>query len=110
MSLVDHLVVQLLDVPPLTGRYDEQRCYTVDRGGRPLVGETHEITEVAGERDEPTPAEPRRPDPDLPPQTQPDTVRTFVEREVDDASDAAWRAYMTRTETTVRRELPDYDG
>ena len=59
MSFVDELLVEADAGGSTTvaGRYDEIRGYTVDRHGCPLVGlpraETHEITEVSGERDDP---------------------------------------------------------
>lgn len=59
VSFVDELLVEA-DAggsAAVSGRYDEILGYTVDRHGWPLVelprAETHEITEVSGERDDP---------------------------------------------------------
>jgi hypothetical protein len=112
VALVDQLIVALPREEGPYGRYDEQRGVTLDAEGRPLVAETREITEIAGERDEPeTPRPPDRDD-DL----QIETVRTFVEREVDDIAAAEPRVYLTRTETFltrtetfVTREQPDHE-
>jgi hypothetical protein len=107
-GLVDALLVPAPTESRLSGHYDEARGYTVDESGRPLVAETHEITEVAGEHDEPWRPEPPPPEPDI--DDVPETVRTFVEREVDDLSGSALRVYLTRTETSIAREQPDRDG
>jgi hypothetical protein len=112
-GLVDALLVRAPNEARVSGRYDEALGYTVDGRGRPLVvAETHEITEVAGEHDEPG-REPGRPEPQ--PREpdrgdQPDQVRTFAEREVDDVSGSALVVYLTRTETSIAREQPDRDG
>lgn len=107
MSLVDELLVSIPEERRLRGRYDERRGYTVDAGGQPLVvSETHEITEVSAERDEPSWPESEPVDDDL----RIETVRTFVERETDDVSGLAMRAYLMRTETAIGREQPDRDA
>ncbi len=108
-GLVDALLVRAPKEARVSGRYDEALGYTVDGRGRPLViAETHEITEVAGEHDEPSRPEPQPREPDR--GDQPDQVRTFAEREVDDVSGSALVVYLTRTETSIAREQPDRDG
>lgn len=109
MALVDQLLVAARREERPAGRYDELRGLTLDADGRPLVAETRRITEFPGERDEPAPSPPppSRPDSDDDPQIE--TVRTFVEREVDEAS-ATPHVYVTRTDTYVRREQPDHNG
>jgi hypothetical protein len=109
VTLLDHLLTLGGGEPARRGRYDESRALTVDDRGVPLVagvrGETHEITEVGGERD------------DLPPQWEPDPnepapdpgveIRTFIERESDELSDWARVIDATRTDTLIAQETPD---
>jgi hypothetical protein len=108
MALIDILLAPASEESPLCGRYDETRSLTLAKNGFPLVsrplGETHEITEISGEHDEPPPELPPGPPPDLD-----EEIRTFVERETDAFSDSYRVIDAMRTETFVERERPDRD-
>jgi hypothetical protein len=98
------------EAAPVTspGRYDEGRAITVLAGEALVALGAGMGTETRHDLPLPEPIGPQGDPPPAPP--EPDTVRTFIEQEVDNLSDLAWRAYLLRTETTVRREQPDYDG
>src|SRR6266511_2360773 len=91
MALIDLLTVEVPKSDGVAGRYDEARSLTLDVRGVPLVagpsGETREITEVSGERDDPPPREP--------PPGRDEETRTFVERESDELSEGAFGAMRT---------------